>query len=88
MSGKGSGRRPTEVSEQSFADNWSRIFGLSGRSSTAEQVALTHPVVCSNQTAPANLRVVQLAESRTPNPLDGGSNPSPLAIYVDDATGK
>ena len=30
MSGKGSGRRPLKVTEASFADNWSRIFGSDG----------------------------------------------------------
>lgn len=51
MSGKGSGRRPPKVDEQTFASNWDRIF--SGRSSTAEQGSLTAPVVSSNLTAPA-----------------------------------
>lgn len=51
---KGSSRRPLCVEEKVFADHWERVFGLSGRSSTAEQVALTHSVVRSNRTAPAN----------------------------------
>lgn len=50
---KGSRRRPLCVEEKVFADHWERVFGLSGRSSTAEQVALTHSVVRSNRTAPA-----------------------------------
>lgn len=27
MSGKGSGRRPTQIKDEQFEDNWSRIFG-------------------------------------------------------------
>lgn len=27
MSGKGSGRRPTQISEKEAEDNWNRIFG-------------------------------------------------------------
>lgn len=27
MSGKGSGRRPTQIEDKQFEDNWSRIFG-------------------------------------------------------------
>ena len=101
MSGKGSGRRPTEVSEQSFADNWSRIFGQSGCSSTAEQGSLTPPVVRSNRTAPAITDFSALAHIRTEAELDAyveacidyqrlAEVPLPLGakvVYVDDATG-
>jgi hypothetical protein len=27
MSGKGSNRRPTQIKDEEFTDNWSRIFG-------------------------------------------------------------
>lgn len=51
MSGKGSAPRPFAVTQDEYASNWDRIF--LGRSSTAEQPALTRPVAGSSPAAPA-----------------------------------
>lgn len=55
MSGKGSKPRPFSVSASEYADRYEAIFGKKsvGRSSTAEQGALTASVVGSSPTAPA-----------------------------------
>lgn len=55
MSGKGDDRRPSNVDEQTFSDNWDRVFGnkLVGCSSTVEPESLKFSDVRSNRTTPA-----------------------------------
>lgn len=51
MSGKGSGRRPQKVDEQTFASNWERIF--SGRSTAASASGSNPADLGSSPSAPA-----------------------------------
>lgn len=75
MSGKGSGRRPQQVDDQTVASNWARIFGKKAKPITV--------------TVPADLPGCSTAASATgSNPDDLGSSPSAPATYVDDATGE
>lgn len=55
MTGKGDDRRPLSVDEQTFSDNWARVFGnkLVGCSSTVEPESLKFSDVRSNRTTPA-----------------------------------
>jgi hypothetical protein len=42
--GKGSGRRPTYVSQQEMADNWERIFGKKDRFSEKNSQENNQPI--------------------------------------------
>jgi len=39
--GKGSARRPAQVSDNTVRDNWERIFGNDGKDGQADQVQRT-----------------------------------------------
>lgn len=104
MSGKGSGRRPTQVDAATFQSNWDRIFSVTPKDK---------PLLAFEEASDAPL--VLLGTSSTgrasgSNPDSVGSTPTspanmapggdgcichmdgacccPRAVYVDDATGK
>jgi len=83
MSGKGDDRRPLAVDEQTFSDNWDRIFAAkreyyasvrSGNYADSLRLECLVGVGVTGSTASSNL-----AGSR--------SSLEPPAIYVDDASG-
>ena len=86
MSGKASGRRPTEVSEQSFADNWSRIFGSDGARVGAN--GGSNPSnVGAIPTAPAIKEFRIIDHLRSDGELEAYVK-EVADLYIDDATGK
>ena len=82
---KGSDRRPLKVSEESFADNWARIFGQSqmGSGVTGSASGSNPEGSRSSLDSPANCgTALTLTASIDGEPVGRGH------IYIDDATGK
>lgn len=97
MSGKGSGRRPLSVDEQTFADNWSRIFnsGLPERSKGSgsnPETGIAPNDVGSNPTAAANFKPFRAIDFIDSEEMLEAYVTECIAelgvIYIDDATGK
>lgn len=72
MSGKGDDRRPITVDEQTFSDNWERIFAAkreyyaSARSDNyADSLRLEGLVGCSSTVEPESLKFSDVRSNRT-----------------------
>jgi hypothetical protein len=82
--GKGDAKRPAQVDEQTFSDNWDRIFAAKKdyyesvrKHNYADSLRLEGLVGCSSTVEPGSLKSSDVRSNRT----------APANKYVDDATG-